>query len=146
MQNDHEIVHTVTDYYDGPRAGIADFHGKPHAYRSLWEETQDDWSDTFLLQPIDDETFRLAMEDWDIWSRWERAFHSGQTTIETHPALPAERQRHDELAAILKPRLHVEPERSLRVRGRFTVREPSESGGSSTGQWVVSWLPHENAG
>jgi hypothetical protein len=45
---------------------------QPHAYKSLWDNSEDDWSDAFLLQPIDDETFRLAMEDWDIWNRWAR--------------------------------------------------------------------------
>jgi hypothetical protein len=24
----HEIVHTMTDYFDGPRGGIADYRGK----------------------------------------------------------------------------------------------------------------------
>lgn len=142
MQNDHEAVHTVTDYYDGPRRGIADFHSRPHAYQSLWDNSEDDWSDAFLLRPIDDETFRLVMEDWEIWNRWHRAFHSGRTTIETHPALPADRHRHDEIAAILKPRLDIEPERAIRVRGRFTVQEFASG---STGQWVVSWLTDENA-
>ena len=146
MQGGCEIVHTVTDYYDGPRGGIADFDGRPHAYKSLWDDSEDDWSDGFLLQPVDDETFRLAMEDWDIWSRWERAFHSGETTIETHPALPADRQRHDQIAAILKHRLRIEPDGAIRVRGKFTVRAPCGSGITSTAQWVVSWLQHENAG
>jgi hypothetical protein len=62
MQNDFEAVHTVADYSDSPRSGIADFRGRPHAYRSLWDNSEDDRSGAFLLQPIDDETFRLAME------------------------------------------------------------------------------------
>jgi hypothetical protein len=136
-----EIVHTVTDYYDGPRGGIANFHGRPHVYESLWDDSADDWSDAFLLQPIDDETFRLAIEDWEIWLRWRLAFDCGETTIKTHPALPAERQRHDQLAAILKSRLHVPMERAIRMRGRFTPRTPPESGGISIAQWVVHWLP-----
>jgi hypothetical protein len=146
MQSEHEIVHTVTDYYDGPRCGIADFHGRPHAYKSLWDDSEDDWSDAIQLQPIDDETFQLAMEDWEIWTRWRRAFDAGQTTIETHPALPVDRERHDHIAAILKPRLHIEPGRAIRARGRFSVRTPTESGSGSGGQWVVQWLLHENAG
>lgn len=140
MESAHETVHTVTDYYDGPRGGIADFRGGPHTYESLWEHSEDDWSDAFLLHPIDEETFLLAMEDWAIWRRWERAFHHGETDLQTHPALPADRARHDELAAILKPRLQIDRERAIRVRGRFSIRESAESRGSSTGVWVVSWL------
>lgn len=29
MEPEFEIVYTMTDYYDGPRAGIASFHGIP---------------------------------------------------------------------------------------------------------------------
>jgi len=107
MHENREIVYTVTDYYDGPRGGIADFRGKPHVYSSVWDKAADDWSNTFFLQQVDDETFRLALEDWAIWCRWERAFHAGETTLATHPALPAERTRHDELTTILTPRLQI---------------------------------------
>jgi len=137
MELEHEIVHTVTDYYDGPRRGIADFHGKPHAYKSLWDDSADDWSDAMLLRPIDEETFRLAMEDWSIWCRWARAFHSGEVDLDTHPALPADSARHDELAAILKPRLEIDAERAICVRGRF---ETKQSPGSRDRVWVVRWL------
>ena len=82
----YETVHTMTGYYDGPRSGIADYCGKPHIYESMFEDAPDG-SDAFLLQPIDDQTFRLAMEDWAIWCRWERARHSGQTTLATHPSV-----------------------------------------------------------
>jgi hypothetical protein len=135
MEDEYETIYTITDYYDGPRGGVANFRGMPHVYKSIWDDSEDDWSDAFLLQPISDEVLRLAMEDWRIWMRWRDAFHSGQTTIETHPALPADRERHDEIAAILKPRLNIDPKQATCVRAKFTVRE---------GQWVVHWLRHEN--
>jgi len=139
MHKGREIVHTVTDYYDGPRGGIADYQGKPHIYNSLWDETADDWSDIFLLQPVDDETFRLAMEDWAIWCRWERAFHSGQTTKATHPALPDEQSRHNELSAILTPRLQVNPRQAIRIKGKFEARTKAQRGITSSGELVVVW-------
>jgi hypothetical protein len=139
-----ETVHTVTGYYDGPRSGVADYHGRPHVYESLFEDAPDG-SDRFLLQSIDDETFRLAMEDWSIWCRWERAFHSGQTTLATHPALPEERARHDELAAILKPRLQIVGDRAFRVRGRFDARRRAESGLTSSAELLVYWMSDEDA-
>ena len=79
MHTTLDIVHTVTNYYDGPRLGIANYHGKPHFYSSVFDEAADGWSDIFLLEPIDDEAFHLAMEDWAIWCRWERAYQRGQT-------------------------------------------------------------------
>lgn len=134
-----EIVYTVTDFYDGPRGGIANYHGIPHVYSCPWDEAADDWSDTFLLQPIDDETFRLAMEDWAIWRRWEKAFDSGQTTLSTHPAMPGGQARHEELSAILKSRMQIDPEHAVRTRGRFEVRTPGQRGLLSSFEWVVNW-------
>ncbi|HWY30681.1 MAG TPA: hypothetical protein VNX46_08015, partial [Candidatus Acidoferrum sp.] len=129
----------------GPRGGIADYHGKPYLYSSFWDEATDDWSDTFLLQPVDEETFRLAMEDWAIWCRWERAYHSGQTPHATHPALPDERARHDEISMVLTPKLQVDPKKAIRVRGRFEVRTPAQPGVTSSSELVVIWSSHENA-
>src|SRR5215218_468872 len=66
-----ERVHTMTDYYDGPRRGIADYDGTPHLYESLFDEDADGYGDVFELRRVDDETFRIAIEDWQIWLRWD---------------------------------------------------------------------------
>ena len=143
-----ETVHTVLDYYDGPRSGIADYHGRPHAYAAAFPDAPSGAQDyfEFLLQPVDKETFDLAMEDWAIWCRWERAFHSGRTRQETHPALPEDRPRHQELEELLSARLQVAPDRALRARGLFTVRKPAEPGLTSSAELVVQWFPHEENG
>ena len=57
----------MTDYYDGPRGGVADFMGRPHIYRSLWADIDHERADVFELAPIDDQTLALALEDWQIW-------------------------------------------------------------------------------
>lgn len=82
----YEMVFTVTDYYDGPRQGIANYQDKPHLYKCIFDRAAQDYSESFLLTPLDSETFQLAMEDWEIWRRWEDAFHSGKTDESTHPA------------------------------------------------------------
>src|SRR5258708_10860363 len=97
----HECVYTVTDYYDGPRKGIANYQGSPHIYECVFDEITGNYSDLFWLAPVDPETFQLAMEDWAIWQRWELAYHSGKTELDTHPALPHESARHVELQGIL---------------------------------------------
>jgi hypothetical protein len=58
----YDKVYTVTEYYDGARAGVADFNGQPHYYECQFDELEGNWSDVFLLKPIDSETFRLALE------------------------------------------------------------------------------------
>src|SRR5437868_5445714 len=98
---EYERVHTVFNYWDGIRSGIADFNGMPHYYECPFDEVKDDWAGYFLLKPIDEETFQLAMEDWAIWQRWYIACQTGKTTLETHPALPEDRKRHTEIKKIL---------------------------------------------
>ena len=125
FSSDFDIVHTITDWYDGARAGVADLAGRPHYYESQFDYLRGDRSDTYLLRPIDEETFWLAMEDWNIWLRWEAAFHEGRTPHETHRALPEDRDRHDELARVLAERLVVSPDTGFKARGDFKYGKPT---------------------
>jgi len=121
-----ERVYTVTDYYDGPRSGIADFGGHPHVYRSLYLD-RDTWDldeDRFELSPISTADLELALEDWAIFCRWRDAFDAGRTALDTHPALPEDRARWEEIARLLAHRLGIDPDHRVLVRGAFRVREP----------------------
>lgn len=71
LEPGYERVYTVVDYYDGPRKGVADYQGKPHLYECI------NYSDAFLLAPLDTEAFWFAMEDWAIYQRWELAYQKG---------------------------------------------------------------------
>src|SRR5688572_27222106 len=139
MGEAYEKVYTVTDYYDGPRGGIADFEGRPHLYASEWDDGEDDYALTFVLSPVDDKVFRLAIEDWEIWLRWETAFHEGRATQETHPALPEDRRRHGELEHLLSGRLVADPERSFRVHGDFRVTKDTSGRKRDPSSWEVRW-------
>ena len=123
-----ETVYTCPDWWDGPRGGIADYLGRPHRFESEWDYYQGE-PDTFLLTPIDAETFRLALEDWTIWRRWESAFYQGQATQDTHPVLPEDRTRYEELQRLLDGRLIVDASCAFRKVGEFRARQdPSWSG------------------
>jgi hypothetical protein len=95
----------MVHYYDGPREGIAEVEGKPYLYVSTWADIDSDEEDVFELYSVDEETLQLALESWVIWLRWEEAFHVGATTLATHPALPADRERHEAIEARLSPRI-----------------------------------------
>jgi len=137
-----EAVFTITDYHDGPRKGIANYHGQPHFYECIFDDAKDDYSELFWLTPLDAKTFQLAMEDWDIWRRWESAFHSGKTDRSTHPALPNEADRHSELKRILDGYLATDPDKGITRVGRFEVL--GETGGSMgvTRKLQVEWAEH----
>lgn len=124
--SDYEIVHTISDWYDGARAGIANLNGKPHYYENQWSENEQIWSEIYLLQPLDDETFALATEDWEMWLRWEKAFKEGKTTQETHPVLPEDKHRHEELKHLLAERLVVIPEKNIRVTADLVYGQPTK--------------------
>ena len=114
-----ETVHTVWEYYDGARIGVADYCGQPHYYVCVWDEVADDYSSIFALSSIDSDTLAWALEQWAIWRRWEIAFHSGQAVAESHPCIRGQDRRYDELQDLLQPRLDSLPTARIFARARF---------------------------
>jgi len=114
-----EKVLTVHDYWDGPKSGVANFNGRPHAYECVFDDRLDEWSWFYLLNPMDQGTLQLVMERWQIWLRWVEAHQTGQTTIGTHPALPADRPRWEELTRMLNSKLEVPASSDLAANGEF---------------------------
>ena len=133
----YDKVYTVTDYYDGPRAGVGDFNGQPHYYECIFDESLG-FTEVFLLKPIDSETFRLALEDWGIWERWNAAREEGKVGLDTHPALPEDRERHNEISAILQGRLRADPETHMKPGAEFEATEPKRKG-QSIAKLQVKW-------
>lgn len=132
--NEWERVYAVHDWYDGPRSGVADYCGAPHIFKSIFNEANDDWSEYYALAAIDLELLKLVLEDWEIWLRWRAAFHAGTTKIDTHPALPEDRKRHDELKAAIGDRLSIPADTPTRARAVF------HNLGPGTGDGTVKWL------
>ena len=86
---------------------------------------------------MEEDTFRLAQEDWAIWERWEAAFHAGKTGIETHPPSPEDRARNEALDAVLKERLAPPEEGRVLARGQFRHRE--QPGKAREGMGLKVW-------
>jgi hypothetical protein len=129
----------MTDYWDGPRGGIADFNGRACSYRARPDEAAG-YSDVFELRAVDEGMLRLALEDWDIWKRWEDALLAGRTTEDTHPALPEDRARHGEIATVLQQRLAALPGPVAEATGEFRTAPGKPKGGR--GRWLeVRWTP-----
>lgn len=129
----------MTDYYDGPRKGIADFEGRPHLYESEWDDLADEYAFTFKLSPVEPRLFELALESWSIWRRWETAFYRGRTTVKTHPALPEERTRSVELKRILDGELRIDEGQCVRAEGDFKAIEDPEWNGLGWRPLQVRW-------
>jgi hypothetical protein len=126
LKSGYEPVFTMTEYYDGPVKGIANFMGKAHFYERVFDKAKDEYSNLFLLTPISAESFELAIEDWAIWRRWETAYHTGKADIGSHPALPNEANRHAELKQILDKSLVTDRDNAITRVGQFEVLGESD--------------------
>ena len=122
LKDGFELVFTVEDYYDGPRKGIANYQGRPHFYECIFDGKKQNYSDRFQLTPLDQNTFEIALEAWEIWRRWEMAFSQGETTLDTHPALPHEAARCSQLQKILEP-LVTDDRKAIVRTGHFEARQ-----------------------
>jgi hypothetical protein len=129
-----DIVYTVDDYWDGPREGVATFRGEPHAYRCVFDDARDDWSDRFVLTPIGPATLQDVLAAWDRCRRWESAHRAGLTPRETHPALPYEHGRYLELKSRIDGAVATKKTQSFIARGVFTVREEPSSVSALVGE------------
>ncbi len=136
-----EPVYTMTDFYDGPRRGLASFQGQPYLYQSRFSDIDSDCNDTFLLSPVSPETLELALESWCIWLRWEAAFREGRTTEETHPSLPADSARSAELDIELAARLKIDESAAVCALGNFRARPGSSSELGTSPELEVEWTP-----
>ena len=125
-------VYTVNDYYDGPRLGIADVDGVPNVYEAEFDHSTEEYGDTFFVSPVDEGLLALVLEDWEIWLRWNSAFKRGEVTVESHPALPEDRQRHEALKIAIGDRLRVDRAQAKYMRARF---ETSPLDGGTTVEW-----------
>jgi hypothetical protein len=96
----YERVYAVWDYYDGILNGVADFHSTPHYYTVVRKDL--DPLDTYELQAIDRDLLNAVVEQWSIYRNWERQFHTGQATEETHPGNGGIDARYDELEATIR--------------------------------------------
>ena len=118
----------------------SDYCGHPYYFECRWDEGSADYAGTFSLSPVDDETLRLALEQWAVWRTWELAFHSGKALEESHPGLGAIDTRYQRLELLIDERLaHSKPIRTI-VSATFQSDErPSDLAPGVTGPLKVEW-------
>jgi hypothetical protein len=62
-----ERVYTVSDFWDCPRSGVANYKGKPHFYEAEFSVVEDDYTGRYWLARIEPNLLLLVLEDWEIW-------------------------------------------------------------------------------
>jgi hypothetical protein len=102
MSDHPERVYVENEWYDGPRAGIADINGVPHRFKSMFDEADDDYVGTMQVWPVDAATLALEIEQWRIFVDWNDRYESGKVSVESHPGNVGVNQRWGELEALLE--------------------------------------------
>jgi len=106
----YERVHTIGEIYDGVRTGTADLNGAPHYFASQFDETEDEYSGSFKLYPVEPEFMHRALRQWVIFRTWELKFHEGKAELRPHPRHGQIDAEYDELQLWLQdqiPRLQA---------------------------------------
>jgi hypothetical protein len=134
-----ESVFTVHEYHDGPRGGVANFHGVPHFYECIFDEKSDEYSDSYLLVAISQEAFKAALENWQVFLRWRKAFDSGYVGRDTHPALPGDKTKYEETKRTLDQAVASGRDKAIRVRGEFEALGDPHLPRDAFMPWQVRW-------
>lgn len=92
-----EPVLMIWDFYDSPRSGLAHYRGQPHYFKCLWDKGTDDYSDRFVLSPVDASFVKTTKKQWAIYRDWEIKFHTGLVLRETHPGYRGVNVEYDQL-------------------------------------------------
>lgn len=129
----YERVYSVTDYWDGIRAGAADYGGVPHIFRSVWRADDDDWDlGRYFLRPISGEQAAWEAEWWAIWRRFASFYRGRRALAAKVPgdwgALPEDLDRHRELEKLLANVRSTSQADCLVATGAFRAIEPSVRG------------------
>lgn len=114
-------VLTMHHYYDGPRLGIAELRGVPHVYEAEFDHSAEEFGDTYFLSPVEPGLLALVLEEWAIFCRWQESHRRGEVGVESHPALPNERRRYEELKAAIGDCLKTNPEKTAHASERSSA-------------------------
>jgi hypothetical protein len=134
-----ERVYVEKEWYDGPRAGIADIGGAPHRFISPFLETRDDDPDIFLVWPVDQIQLELEIEQSAIFVEWNSRYEAGEAGTDSHPEHGGVNARWDEIEILLRSARTEVPPTARRAlaqmvstgTGRYSVNGPA---------YQLSWL------
>lgn len=121
--DEFEAVHVELDWYDGPRAGLADIDASPHYFRAVLDYAHPDApDDEYFVWPADAAALAWEREQWAIFVEWNTRYEAGTTTTEAHPGHGGVDARYDELTRLLEPhRTMSEGARRVAAEWRWSV-------------------------
>jgi len=134
-----EQVYVENEWYDGPRAGVASIHGKPHRFVSQFDEKEDEYVGTFLVWPIEELELSLEQEQWRIFVNWNDDYEVGRVGSESHPGHSGTNERWDEISSILKGSRESVPNNARPAKAEIVFREGGQRYTPSGPSYLLSW-------
>lgn len=134
-----ERVYVESEWYDGPRSGIADVGGRPHRFQSLFDEAEGEDSSTFFVWPIDDADLALELEQWGIFVLWTDRHDAGLAKPSEHLAHIDVNRRWDELDQLLKTSRTDVPDTARRAFLRIEPVDRSERYTLEGPNYLLRW-------
>jgi len=134
-----ERVYVENEWYDGPRAGIADINGTPHRFKSLFDEEEDEYLGTFMVWPIDKQVLDLEIEQWRIFVEWNTLYELRQADSDSHPGHGGRNARWDEIEALLKQSRSDVPTWAKRARAEMSGNDREVRYAPSGPAYMLSW-------
>ena len=139
MYGPPEQVLVENEWYDGPRAGVANVNGQPHRFVSEWDEDEDDYLGSFLVWPIDADEVALEQEQWRIFVAWNEQYEAGEVDTATHPGHPGTNKRWDEIASQLATRRETVPPTAKQAKAQMVHLEGKNRYARSGPAYLLSW-------
>jgi hypothetical protein len=115
-----ERVYTIYEYSDQPRSGIANYEGKAHWFENIFDETSDEYSNDYWLTSLSASQLADAEEQFQIFWRWRQAFDRGEVDLSTHPALPEDVGRYNELKNRIQNAVNSKVTQRFKVSGIYS--------------------------
>ncbi|ULO09496.1 hypothetical protein H1230_12380 [Paenibacillus sp. 19GGS1-52] len=95
--DEFQTVYFITDWWDGPKAGFADFNGTVHCFERVFDDVNDEWSNLYLIRPVSIEEYSLQIESYQLFLDWT----NDKSSTRIHPTLDIENKRYHEVEQLL---------------------------------------------
>jgi hypothetical protein len=134
-----DMVYVENEWYDGPRAGVADINGVPHRFKLLFDEEADQYLGTFLVWPIGQRVLDQETEQWRIFVEWNASYEAGEATTESHPAYGGLSARWDELEVLLRRSRTEVPSSAKRANAELHRIDRESRYAASGPAYTLTW-------
>lgn len=81
-------VYCVDNWWDGAiLEGIAKYNNENYHFECIFSDAEDDWSNNYYLTLLNENIFKIAMENWEYWKQWL------QQSVIPHPVKYAKKRK-----------------------------------------------------